>query len=124
MSVPAGTLSEDYRASLRAFYGETLGWEELESLAQPDRLTFAVGGGAYVNVREKNPPMACTGYEHVGIVLSSADEVDALRSRLETASENVELGECQRGDDGFRLFRFRYLLPMAIEIQYFPPRER
>lgn len=124
MSVPAGTLTEEFRTSLRAFYAETLGWRELESLALPDRLTLAVGDGAYVNVREQDPPMACTGYEHVGIVLASTEEVDALWSRLETAPEDVELGDQQRGDDGFRLFRFRYLLPMAIEIQYFPPRDR
>jgi hypothetical protein len=122
MSVPPGTLTEEFRRSLREFYGEMLGWQELESLARPDRLTMSVGGGAYVNVREQDPPMACTGYEHVGIVLGSSAEVDALRGKLSDWPADVHLGELQQGDDGFRLFRFRHLLPMAIEVQYHPPR--
>jgi hypothetical protein len=123
MSVPLGTLTEKYRGALRDFYGETLGWRELEDLRLPDRLTMAVGDGSYVNVREQESPMACSGYEHVGMVLASTEEVDALRARLEAASEIIELGEYRQDDNGFRLFRFRYLLPMAIEVQYFPPRD-
>ena len=32
MSVPEGTLTEEYRAQLLEFYGRMLGWREMESV--------------------------------------------------------------------------------------------
>jgi hypothetical protein len=37
LSVPAGTLTDDYRARLLDFYGRRLGWREMEALRRPDR---------------------------------------------------------------------------------------
>ena len=41
MSVPAGTLTDDFRARVLDFYGRVFGWQEMESLRLPDRLTIA-----------------------------------------------------------------------------------
>lgn len=38
MSVPAGTLTDEYRTELLDFYGRHFGWREVESLRLPDRL--------------------------------------------------------------------------------------
>ena len=54
MSVPRGTLTDDFRGELLTFYGKHFGWSEIESLRLPDRLTIAVGGGSYVNIRERD----------------------------------------------------------------------
>ncbi len=122
MSVPVGTLTEAYRAELRDFYGSLLGWIELEDLALADRMTFGVGGGTYVNIRERADVMQTYGYEHFGIVMKSVDDADECYRTLEAEQRDVNLEPKTMGDDGYRVFRFRYLLPLAIEVQYFPPR--
>ena len=120
MSVPSGTLTDDYRAEVLRFYGDALGWREIESLRLPDRLTLSAGGHTYINIRERDEPMVCSGYEHFGIVVDSSSDADALWSRLANETSDVNLEPIKQGDDGYRLFRFRYLLPLAVEVQYFP----
>ena len=120
MSVPSGTLTGGYRAELLEFYGGLFGWREIESLRLPDRLTVSVGRHSYVNVRERSDPMVCSGYEHFGIVVASAEEAERLWKLLDSDPRDVHLEPLTTGDDGFRSFRFRYLLPLTVEVQYFP----
>jgi hypothetical protein len=120
MSVPRGTLDTAYREAVLAFYGETMGWREMEDLRLPDRLTIAVGDRCYVNVRERDEPMHSDGYVHVGFTLDSPEGVDALWEDLRARPVELELTPVKRGQDGYRSFRFRHLLPLAIEVQHFP----
>ena len=119
MSVPIGTLTDEYRAELLSFFGELLGWTEIEGLRLPDRLTILVGHNDYINLRERPSPTVYSDYEHFGIVMESIDEADALWDRLNHDLRDVHL-EPNTKDLGFRSFRFRYLLPLAIEVQAFP----
>jgi hypothetical protein len=120
LSVPPGTLSDEYRRELLRFYGNMLGWLEIEALRLPDRLTLSVGGHTYVNVRERDEAMQTTGYEHFGIVVESSDDADRLWKQLEQEPEDVGLTSLDVSEDGYRSFRFRYLLPLAVEVQYLP----
>jgi 4-hydroxyphenylpyruvate dioxygenase-like putative hemolysin len=120
MSVPSGTLVDRFRAELLQFYGSLFGWSEIESLRLPDRLTVSVGRHCYLNVRERPDPMVCSGYEHIGIVVESTEEAERLWKLLNTDRRDVNLEPLATGDDGFRSFRFRYLLPLTVEVQFFP----
>ena len=120
MSVPEGTLTDEYRAQVLDFYGSVFGWTEIEALRLPDRMTLAVGQRCYVNVRERTDSMTCTGYEHVGLLVESPEAADAAWEQLDRDPRELQLAPIQRGEDGYRNFRFRYLLPLAIEVQYFP----
>ena len=120
MSVPEGTLTDSFRDELLAFYGKHFGWREIESLRLPDRLTMAVGAANYVNVRERAEPMVCQGYDHFGLLLRSSDDVDAAWTALDRESREVHLEPLDRGEDGYRNFRFRYLLPLTVEVQFLP----
>jgi hypothetical protein len=120
MSVPSGTLVDRFRAELLEFYGSLFGWSEIESLRLPDRLTVSVGRHCYLNVRERPDPMVCSGYEHIGIVVESTEEAERLWKLLNTDRRDVNLEPLATGDDGFRSFRFRYLLPLTVEVQFFP----
>jgi len=119
MSVPPGTLTDDHRERLKAFYGSVLDWREIESLRLPDRLTFDVGRACYVNIRERSDSMVTTGYEHFGIVLASAADVEELWRLVESAGAEV-LEPVTSAPDGYCSFFFRHLLPLAVEVQYFP----
>ena len=118
MSVPEGTLTDDYRTELLSFYGDLLGWREIESQRRPDRLTISVGPHSYLNVRERTDPMVCFGYEHFGIVVESTDEAERLWRQLDGDERNTNL-EPLSSDRDLSTFRFRYLLPLAVEIQAF-----
>jgi hypothetical protein len=122
MSVPRGALTDDHVDEICSFYGGHLGWQVIEAYRQADRLTLAVGGRTYVNIRERDDVMVCHGYEHFGITLESADDVEQLWNDLRADPRDVEVDELETSEDGFRVFRFRYLLPLTVEVQYFPPR--
>jgi hypothetical protein len=121
MSVPEGTLTDEFRAQLLDFYGRLLGWSEMESLRRPDRMTVSMGAPlTYVNLRERADVMACTGYEHIGVLVRSADDFRRIWDDLDAETQDVELEPFPDRADGGGSFRFRHLLPMAIEVQFFP----
>jgi hypothetical protein len=118
MSVAEGTLTPAFRAEVVEFYSDLFQWAEIESLRLPDRMTLAVGGRAYINIRERPAPMVCSGYEHLGVLLDSPEAVEETWSMLASDARDVGLEELQRGENGYRGFRFRHLLPLAIEVQF------
>jgi hypothetical protein len=120
MSVPPGTLTEDHREAVRDFYGSVFQWREIESLRLPDRLTFAVGGSCYINIRERAESMRCTGYEHFGVLLSSAEDVELLWADVEGHPAGIHPEPIETGKDGSRSFFFQHLLPFAVEVQFLP----
>jgi catechol 2,3-dioxygenase-like lactoylglutathione lyase family enzyme len=120
MSVAPGTLTETFRSELLTFYGDLFGWEEIVELRRSDRLTLAVGNGCYVNVRERHEVMVCSGYEHFGLLVPSPEAAEVAWARLDADGGDVALEPIARGDDGYRSFRFRYLLPLTVEVQHFP----
>ena len=119
MSVPEGTLTEGYRERVLEFYGRILGWREMESLRLPDRLTIAVGSSSYINIRERRDCMVSHGYEHFGTAVRSAEECRRIWTDLANEQVEVQLLQLSTNDKGEGSFRFRYLLPMAVEVQYF-----
>jgi len=119
MSVPPGTLTDEWRMQVLDFYGELFGWKELDKLRLPDRLTIAVGS-SYINVRERDDAPAYNGYEHFGVVFESADEVRRIWDRANQSDADLTLERLSEPLDGFLSFRLRYLLPLTVEVQYFP----
>ena len=118
MSVAPGTLSDQFRADVLDFYGAVFGWNEIEFLRLDDRMTLAVGGTTYVNIRERDVAMTTSGYEHFGIVMPSSESVEEVWDELK--SRGVDVNDLQRGDDGYRSCKFQHLLPLSIEVQFFP----
>jgi hypothetical protein len=121
MSVPAGTLTEEYRRRVLEFYGRVFGWTEMESLRRPDRMTIAVGL-SYINVRERAEAATYTGYEHFGVAFPTAEELRATWERARADDGDVTLEPIEASDDGFLTYRLRYLLPLTVEAQFFPAR--
>ena len=119
MSVPDGTLTDEYRARLLEFYRRLLGWHEMKSLRRADRLTVAVGRASYVNIRERPDSMVSHGYEHFGVLVRSAEDLRPLWADLANEKDDVQLEPLSTSDAGEGSFRFRYLLPMAVEAQFY-----
>jgi hypothetical protein len=119
MSVPDGTLTDAFRTELLEFYGRMLGWREMQSLRRPDRLTVSVGGSTYINLRKRADNMVSHGYEHFGVLVGSAAEFRGLWNDLANAPLDVHLEPFSPNENGEGSFRFRHLLPMAVEIQFY-----
>jgi hypothetical protein len=119
MSVPPGTLTDAYRARVLAFYARVLDWNEVEALRLPDRLTISIGQSSYINIRERPDAMVTHGYEHFGVLVHSAADLQHLWTELDNGDDDVELEPLSPNDKGEGSFRFRYLLPMAVEAQFY-----
>lgn len=118
MSVPIGSLTRERRAEILGFYGEAFGWREMEGVSNAERLAMWIGPSSYINVREREESVELS-YEHFGVSVRTPEAVQALWDRL------TDLG-AQPGplnaDATMPMFKFRHLLPMAIEVQYLPSR--
>ena len=121
MAVPRGTLTPAFRDEVLSFYGAVFGWREMDGLSTAERLTVAVAPQAYINVRETDAAEHLA-YEHFGVLVTSADSVASLWEAVR--ERGVDAEPIERPVNGFPSFRFRHLLPMAIEVQYFPDADR
>src|SRR6476661_411396 len=111
MSVPAGTLTDEYRARVLGFYGELLGWREIEQLRRPDRMTLAVGRDSYVNLRERTDDAATyRGYDHFGVLVDSEEDLRAMWADLDRNHPEVDLDEIS-ATGGTLTFRLHHVLP-------------
>lgn len=63
--------------------------------------------------------MVSNSYEPFGILVRSAEEFRQLWADLANEQIDVQLEPLSTNDDGEGSFRFRYLLPMAVEVQYY-----
>jgi hypothetical protein len=126
MSVPVGTLTSSYRTSLLDFYGRLLGWREIESLRLPDRLTVAVGSSTYISLRERPGHVVSHDYDHFGVFVPTTDELRRVWADLAREEIDLQLEPLSTNEQGEGSFRFRHLLPMAVEVQYYAaaPRAR
>ena len=125
MSVHRSQFTAEYISDL-GFYCDLLGWKIDENLSiANERLLIALPAhGQYLNVRALDKPMVASSYEHMGIYVATREEVTSLYNRVQLHGEQdarVELDE--RGvqtlyGGSVTQFRFKYLLPLAIEIQH------
>lgn len=123
MSVPTGTLTDEFRDRVLDFYGRVFGWREMEEFRLPDRLTIAVGA-SYINVRERADAPVYNDYEHFGVSFPTAEELKAVWQRAhDDADAAVTLMPIEESADGFVMFRLRHLLPLTVEAQHFPTRD-
>ena len=129
VTVPAELLSDSRKAEWLAFYEAVFGWTENGAFAIPGERVFvqvpAEGDAQYVTVRASAAPMQTSGYEHLGIWVGSASEIKRhyeLASRYADRDSAVELTDLKvRYGGSLHTFRVRYVLPLAIEVQYAVP---
>jgi hypothetical protein len=66
--------------------------------------------------------MATSGYEHLGLVVGSEQELRAIHGRAQKVAErypDLELGDIHTEYDGALVtFKLRFRLPLSVEVQY------
>jgi hypothetical protein len=118
-----GSLGESTRSSIDDFYGDLLGWRcapyelfgTLGHLMVPDE-------GQFLLLMESDEPISSPGRDHLGLLMDSRAEVDALHDKCSTFAETdgrleiLEFADLMNPRVTQHLFYFRYLLPIWFDV--------
>jgi hypothetical protein len=124
LTFPIGTLTDSFREEVDAFYSSIFGWTALDTevvgqschLLLPDSEQFIL-------LAESSKPMNSPGYDHLGLLHDSRDEVDDLLEACERYAEKDDRVLIQRYDDlvypelTVHAFYVKYLLPIYFDVQ-------
>lgn len=125
LTLPVGGL-EAHREEIAAFYGDLFGWEALDVpilgqvglLLRTDPET-----SQFLLVTEQKRHMHSPGYDHLGLLYDTREEVDALLAAAKRRQEQdprVQIKEYEdlvTGPVTTHAFYVRHLLPIWLDVQ-------
>ena len=124
LSFPAGTLTPEFRLEVDAFYCDVLGWDSLDTeVVGQSCHHLRPDDGQFILLAEGNDAMSSPGYDHLGLLLDTRDEVDSLLRQcreFEATDERLRIKEYEDlvGPTlTVHAFYVRYLLPIWFDIQ-------
>lgn len=126
LTVPKGALDAATRRDVKRFYGELLGFEALDVpilgqlglLLRTDPET-----SQFLLVTEAREPLAAPGFDHLGFLLDTRDEVDRVLARCkewqahDARVELKEYADLVQGGVTVHAFYVRFLLPIWFDVQ-------
>jgi len=124
LTFPVGTLTEQFREEIDAFYSSVFGWGSLDTevvgqschLLMPDP-------GQFILLAESDRPMYSPGYDHLGLLQDTRQEVDDLLDACERYADKDDRVTIRRYDDleypdlTVHAFYVKYLLPIYFDVQ-------
>ena len=127
LTVPPGSLDAAMRRDLGAFYGEMFNWRgiDVELFEQTNfLLTGDDASQSFVLVAEAKKHMSSPGYDHLGILCDTRDDVDELlevAKRWRDKDDRVKIIEFEKdlvqGRVTVHAFYVKYLLPILFDVQ-------
>ena len=132
LTVAPGALT-DHRDDITRFYGDLLGWttSDVPILGQIGLLLRTdAATSQFILVTEQRVHIDSPGYDHLGLLCDTRDEVDDYLARakaLQSADDRVKIKEYDdlvnrdlvNGDHVTHAFYVKYLLPIWFDIQCF-----
>ncbi len=123
LTLPKGTLTSQLRDEIDAFYGPVFGWTGFDTevvgklchLLQPDP-------GQFILLAESDTPMSSPGYDHLGLLQDSRDEVDRLLEECKRYADKDDRVSIVQYDDlvypnlTVHAFYVKYLLPVYFDV--------
>ena len=124
LTLPRGTLTREFREEIDAFYGGVFGWKGLDTevvgqlchLLLPDADQFIL-------LAESDKPLSSPGYDHLGLLQDTREEVDRLLEGCERYAEKDNRVSIIRYEDlvypelTVHAFYVKYLLPVYFDVQ-------
>ena len=124
MTFPIGSLTKSFREEIDAFYGSVFGWSALDTevvgqschLLMPDQEQFIL-------LAESDKPMSSPGYDHLGLLQETRQDVDDLLDACERYAEKDDRVMIKRYEDlvyaelTVHAFNVKYLLPIYFDVQ-------
>ena len=126
LTVAPGALDETLRADITRFYGEVFGWTATSvRIVGQDALLLMLDPEAsqFILVAESPNPMQSPGYDHLGLLLETRPEVDALLARCRQWQETdprlrlKEYDDLVQGPVTVHAFYVKHLLPIWFDVQ-------
>jgi hypothetical protein len=126
LTLPRGALDDDARADIKAFYGEVFGFEALDVpifdqqglLLRTDDAT-----SQFLLLMESDTPIDSPGYDHLGFLFDTRDEVDDRLDQVKRWQEKDDRIRIKEYDDlvtgatTVHAFYVRHLLPIWFDVQ-------
>ena len=124
LTFPTGTLDRTRRDEIGAFYGDVFGWDvrDVQVFSTPS-LLLNVDPGQFILCHESSTPMDSPGFDHLGLLVDTREEVDRLLAECERWQEKddrVDLtyyDDLKTGNVTVHAFYVRYLLPIRFDVQ-------
>jgi len=125
LTLAPGTLGP-LRSEIGRFYRDVFGWQPLDvEVVGQNALLLRVDErvDSFVLVAESPRPMQSPGYDHLGVLLETRAEVDAMLALCRDERERdprVEIKEYQDlvlPDRTVHAFYVKYLLPIFFDVQ-------
>ena len=125
LTVPKGALTE-HREEIAKFYGEVFGFESLdvEILKQTGLLLRTdPETSQFILVTEQKKHLHSPGYDHLGLLYDTREEVDALLAKAksmqaqEPAIQIKEYEDLVTGPQTTHAFYVKHLLPIWFDVQ-------
>jgi hypothetical protein len=124
LTFPRGTLTGEYREEIDAFYGSIFGWKSSDTdllgqschLLQPDPDQFIL-------LAEGDKPMSSPGYDHLGLLQDTRQEVDDILDACKRYAEKDFRVQIKEYKDlvypnlVVHAFYVKYLLPIWFDVQ-------
>jgi hypothetical protein len=126
LTVAKGALGDEGRADIKAFYGEVFGFEALDvPLFQQEGLLLRTDPDTsqFLLLMESETPIDSPGYDHLGFLFETRDEVDDRLEqvrRWQEKDDRVRIKEYEdlvTGSTTVHAFYVRYLLPIWFDVQ-------
>ena len=126
LTLPPGALADEGRADIKAFYGEVFGFEALDvPIFQQQGLLLRTDPetSQFLLLMESESPMDSPGYDHLGFLYDTREEVDEKLDEVKRWQEKddririKEYDDLNTGNTVVHAFYVRYLLPIWFDVQ-------
>lgn len=124
LTVAPGTLDDTMRADLRAFYGDVLGWETMDvEIVGGKQFLMRPDDGQFLLVAEHRKPLSAPGYDHLGFLCDTPEEVDEILAKCkahQATDDRIRIKEYEdlvTGAVVVHAFYVKYLLPIWFDVQ-------
>ncbi|MGH9025230.1 MAG: VOC family protein [Acidimicrobiia bacterium] len=125
LTFPVGTLDQAMRAEVDAFYGDVFGFTgvDTEVVGQMCHILLTDDLGQFILLAESPKPMQSPGYDHLGFLFDTREEVDEKLEkcrRYQEKDDRVKIKEYEdlvNGDLTVHAFYVKHLLPIYFDVQ-------
>ncbi|HXY95159.1 MAG TPA: hypothetical protein VEP49_22055 [Acidimicrobiia bacterium] len=126
LTLPKGTITDDFRADLESFYGGVFGWTiKPTKVLDLDATLLLPDDGQFILIAEATKHLDSPGLDHLGLLMDTRDEVDEMLGRCQRYREKDERCRIHEfndlvsfgGDLVTHAFYVKYLLPIFFDVQ-------
>jgi len=119
-----GTLTQDFREEVDAFYGSVFGWSAIDAEVVGQNCHILLpDADQFILLAESGKPMSSPGFDHLGLLQDTREEVDSLFDACKRYQEKDDRVQIQEYDDlvysgvTTHAFYVKYLLPIYFDVQ-------